>query len=59
MQSEQGGRQADPVPPDFSCLPPLTSSITGKPRVLTIEEFAGMSVSQFEQLWTVGASLLY
>lgn len=59
MQSEQGGRQAGPVPPDFSSLAPLTVSITGEARQLTIKELTSMSVPCFEELWTVGALLLY
>lgn len=59
LQKEQGGRQAGPVPPDFSSLAPLTVSITGEARQLTIEEFTSMSVPCFQELWTVGALLLY
>ncbi|KAL0024883.1 hypothetical protein WJX79_010704 [Trebouxia sp. C0005] len=50
-ESEQRGRQANHVPPDLNSLPPLTTSISGKSRLLTIEELISMPVQQFEELW--------
>ena len=56
LQSEQRSRQADHAPPELNSLPPLTTSITGKSRLLTIEELTSMPVQQFEELWEVGAT---
>lgn len=50
-ESEQRSRQADHAPPELSSLPPLTTSITGKSCLLTIEELISMPVQQFEELW--------
>ena len=51
LQGEQGDRQADHVPPDS--LSVLTTSVTGKARLLTPGELTSMTGEQFEKLWAV------
>ena len=59
LKAEQGVRLAGGAPPYPDALLPLTSSVTGKKRVLTSEEITSMPTEQFQKLWAVGVSLLH